>query len=228
MKMFEFEEEFYTILSHFNKSGALKHLVLIGSWVLAVYRDKYKIEKFQFTTSDIDFSIARPHDLSKISRPSIHVILNELGYMPHCSVIDKAEKYIPALESTGKNLNIEFLCDPGRHTKEPYKVKGLGIVTTPITYQRVLLRNPETLNYKGIPVIVPRPEYWAIHKIAISQLRKGKNASLKMMKILGGARVIVNFLGEEEILSKSKQFKGKFLKLFQKGWDVFINNLVSV
>jgi len=48
------------------------------------------------------------------------------------------------------------------------------------------------------------------------------------MKDLGGARVIVNFLGEEEILSKSKQFKGKFQKLFQKGWDVFVNNLASV
>ncbi|UCH98668.1 MAG: hypothetical protein JSV88_12265 [Candidatus Aminicenantes bacterium] len=175
----------------------------------------------------MDFSVARPHDISKISSPSIHVILNELGYMPHFSIIDKAEKYIPALESTGKNLNIEFLCDPGRHTKEPYKVKGLGIVTTPITYQRILLRNTETLNYKGIPVIVPGPVYWAIHKIAISQLRKGKDASLKMMKDLGGARVIVNFIGEEEILSKSKQFKGKFLELFKKGWDIFINNLAT-
>jgi len=28
MNMFEFEEEFYTILSRFNESSALKHLVL--------------------------------------------------------------------------------------------------------------------------------------------------------------------------------------------------------
>jgi hypothetical protein len=86
-----------------------------------------------------------------------------------------------------------------------------------------LLQNTETLKYKGISVTVPKPEYWAIHKIAISQLRKGENSKLKMMKDLTGARVIVNFIGESKILIISKQFKGKFLKLFQKGWEIFTN-----
>lgn len=227
MKTFEFEEEFYSILTGFNKSNALKHLVLIGSWVLPVYRENYDIGSFQFTTSDIDFSVSRPHDPSKVSNPSIHQTLTELGYMPHFSAIDRAEKYIPALESVGKRLSIEFLCDPGRHAKEPYRVQGLGVVTMPITYQRVLLQNTETLSYKGIPVTVPGPGYWAIHKIAISQLRKGENSKLKMMKDLGGARVIVNFIGESQILATSRQFKGKFLKLFQKGWEILIEKGAS-
>jgi hypothetical protein len=38
--MFKFEEEFLAILSGFNGSNALKHLVLVGSWVLPVYREK--------------------------------------------------------------------------------------------------------------------------------------------------------------------------------------------
>ena len=224
--MFEFEEEFYTILSRFNRSGALKHLVLIGSWVLAVYRENYKIGNIQFTTRDIDFSVSRPHDPAKTSDPPIHLILTELGYMPYFSIIDKAEKYIPALDSIERSLNIEFLCDPGRYTKEPYRVKGLGIVTTPVTYQRVLLGNTETLVYRGIPDIVPKPAYWAIHKIAISQLRKGENANLKMKKDLVGAHVVVNFLGEAQILSISYQFKGKFLNLFHKGWHFYSSQFI--
>jgi hypothetical protein len=221
--MFEFEEEFHTILSSFNRSGALTHLVLIGSWVLLIYRENYNIGNFQFTTSDVDFSIARPHDSSKVSSPSIHKTLTQLGYVPHFSIIDNAEKYIPAWQPAGNDLCIEFLCDPGRHTKKPYKVKGLGIATTPVTYQRVLVQNAETLNYRGIPVTVPQPGIWAIHKIAISQLRKGKNSHLKMIKDLKGAQVIINFFGEEEILEISKKFRGKFLKLFQKGWDILTN-----
>ena len=83
-----------------------------------------------------------------------------------------------------------------------------------------LLQNTDTLNYKEIPVVVPKPGYWAVHKIAISQLRKGESSELKMMKDIDGARVIVEFLGEDEILAIAGQFKGKFVRLFQKGWDI--------
>ncbi len=227
MKMFEFEKEFLSILSGFNKSNALSHLVLIGSWVLPVYRENYDIGNFQFTTSDVDFSIARPHDPSKTSQPSLHITLTQLGYVPHFSMTDRAEKYIPALESLGNSLSIEFLCEPGRHTDGPYRIKGLDVVTTPLVYQRILLQNTEVLNYKGISVTVPKPALWAIHKIAISQLRKGEHAKLKMIKDLAGARVVVNFIGEPEILLISSQLKGKFQRLFQKGWNSFTNtNLV--
>jgi hypothetical protein len=157
MNSFKFEEEFYMILKSFAKSSALEHLVLVGSWALAICGENYDIKKFQFTTTDIDFSLNRPHDTAKVSCPSIHSTLTKLGYIPHFSIIDRAEKYIPALDTVGKALSIDFLCDPGRHAKEPYNVEGLGIKTTPITYQRVLLQNTEPLNYKGISVVVPRP-----------------------------------------------------------------------
>ena len=222
--MFQFEKEFLAILSNLNKSNALKHLVLIGSWVLQVYREYYNIGKFQFTTSDVDFSVIRPRDPLKISTPTIHETLTEMGYIPQFSILTKSEKYIPALESAENKLSIEFLCEPGRHIQVAYKIKGLGIVATPITYQRVLLENTETLNYKGIPVNVPGPVYWAIHKIAVSQKRSGKSAKLKMIKDLQGARIIVDFIGIKEVLSTASQFKGKFLKSFQKGWDILIKD----
>lgn len=46
--MYKFEEEFLTILSGFDKGNALKHLVLIGSWVLPIYRENYNTGNFQF------------------------------------------------------------------------------------------------------------------------------------------------------------------------------------
>ncbi|MCP5047781.1 MAG: hypothetical protein GY940_11465 [bacterium] len=222
--MFQFEKEFLAILSNFNKINGLKHLVLIGSWVLLVYRENYNIEKFQFTTSDIDFSVRHPRSPITASDPGIHETLTEMGYMPHYSTFTQSEKYIPALDSYGNNLSIEFLCEPGGHIQKAYKIKGLGISATPIPYQKILLEHTESLNYKGIPVNVPGPMYWAIHKIAISQIRSGKDAKLKMIKDLESARVIVDASGTEEILSLANHFKGKFLRLFQKGWDVFNGN----
>jgi hypothetical protein len=48
-----------------------------------------------------------------------------------------------------------------------------------------------------------------------------------MMKDLSGARIIVDYIGEDEVLAISRRFKGKFLKLFQKGWNALIDKILS-
>jgi hypothetical protein len=157
----------------------------------------------------------------KKSTPSIHQKLIEIGYIPHRSPITQSEKYIPALESAKNKLSIEFLCEPGRIVNAPFRVKGLDIITTPLRHQRVLHENTIILIYKGIPVTVPKLAFWAAHKVAMSQLRSGEQAKLKMMKDLDGARIIVNFLGDEDVIHAAQHYKGKFLTLFQKGWKVY-------
>ncbi len=124
--MFEFEKEFHAILISLHEIDALRHLILIGSWILPVYLENYRIPRLIFTTSDVDFTIIRPHDPVKKSNPSIHKQLTEIGYVPHKSRITQSEKYIPALESEKNKLSIEFLCEPGRIVKAPYRVKELG------------------------------------------------------------------------------------------------------
>ena len=219
--MFEFEKEFHAIIKSLHEINALRHLILIGSWVLPIYSENYRIPNLTFKTSDVDFTIIRPHDPSKKSTPSIHQKLIEIGYIPHRSPITQSEKYIPALESAKNKLSIEFLSEPGRIVTAPFRVKGLDIITTPLRYQRVLHENTIILIYKGIPVTVPNLPFWACHKIAMSQLRSGEQAKLKMMKDLDGAKIIVNFLGYEEIIRAAQCYKGKFLRLFQKGWKVY-------
>jgi len=219
--MFEFEKEFHAILKSFHEIGALEHLILIGSWVLLVYAENHPIPRFSFTTSDVDFTIIRPHDPAKKSEPSIHQRLTEIGYIPHSGPITRSEKYIPALESSKNKLSIEFLCEPGRIIKDPYRIKGFNIVTTPLKYQRILHENSKIFVYKDISVTVPKPAFWATHKIAMSQLRSGRQAKLKMIKDLDGASIIVNFLGKKEVIRAAHAYKGKFLRLFQKGWKIY-------
>ena len=205
-----------------EKADILKYLVLVGSWVLMIYKELHKISGYQFTTSDIDFSIYRPQDLKTTNLSSIHVSLTKLGYVPKHSLFNRSEKYVPAPDSEKNNLMIEFLCAFGRLHKEPFKIKGLDISTTPLTYQDILLKNTQQITYRGITVTIPEPGVWAIHKVAISQCRSGKDSHLKMMKDLENASVIVGMLGKEIILRESKQFTGKFYKLFKKGWEILI------
>ncbi len=215
--MFEFEKEFAGLLKEFYKSGALEHLVLIGSWCLPVYREHYPIVRFTFTTSDIDFSVQRPRAFKSGPGIPLHGLLIQLGYVPKAGILSKAEKYIPAPDAEGTNLSIEFLCEPGRDEGEPLRLPGLGIVVSPLSYQKVLLDNAVTLTYRGIPLKVPRPAMWAAHKIAVSQLREGRDHELKMIKDLENAMVVMKWLGKEKILLEAGQFKGKFSRFFQKG-----------
>jgi hypothetical protein len=215
--MFEFENEFVGLLKEFQQKGALGHLVLIGSWCLPVYREHYPIPRFAFTTSDVDFSIHRPRDLRRSPGIALQESLTRLGYVAKSGILSKAEKYIPAPDSEVNSLSIEFLCEPGRNAVEPYLLPGLGIVANPILYQKILSENSITLTFRNIPVQLPRPAVWAIHKIAISQLRKGKDYELKMIKDMDNALVVLNWLGKEKILLEAGHFKGKFKKLFLKG-----------
>ena len=54
------ENEFFEMLSELSAKGSLKHLVLIGSWVLVVYRENYRFGKFELITKDIDLLVKRP------------------------------------------------------------------------------------------------------------------------------------------------------------------------
>ncbi len=219
--MADIEKEFYSLLSAFDKHNALKHLVLIGSWALKVYAENYKIKHFPFKTTDVDFSVKEPRNKEKKTSPSIHEILMEKGYTPEFGLISKLEKYIPSPEAIENNLDVDFLCEFGRHINEPYTVKGLGIKVTPVSYQHVLLNNTANLQYKELRVNVPKPEYWAAHKVAISQKRTGGNAEIKMIKDLEGAGVIIESMGETGIINAANRYPGKFKKLFEKGLEIY-------
>ena len=220
LKMLELEKEFVGLLKEFQHKGALEHLVLIGSWCLPVFREHYPIPHFAFVTSDVDFSIYRPRDLRRSSSIALQESLTKLGYIPKSGILSKAEKYIPAPDSEGNSLSIEFLCEQGRNTLEPYHLPGLGIVANPVPFQKILLENPMKLTYKKIPVQLPQPAIWAIHKIAISQLRQGKDRELKMIKDMDNALVVLNWLGKERISLEADYLKGKFKKLFLKGLQI--------
>lgn len=215
--MFELEKEFVGLLKEFQQEGALEHLVLIGSWCLPVYREHYPIRQFAFTTSDIDFSIHRPRELMYSPGIDLQESLAKLGYIPKAGILSKAEKYIPAPDSEANSLSIEFLCEPGRNALEPYRLPGLGIVANPVPYQKILLENRMTLTYKKVSVQLPRPAIWALHKIAVSQLREGKDSELKMIKDLDNALIVLNWLGKEKVMLEAGPFKGKFKKLLLKG-----------
>lgn len=216
--MLEHIDEFDDIIKSLNESDALKHIVLIGSWTLHVYQYKYpEIESDLLTTNDVDFSIHRAFDTKKTSSPSIRASLNNLGYesFPKGGP-PEGQIFKPDITHGEKELAVEFLCAPGRHIKDPYLVKGLSVVATPVKHQDVLLDNIEKINYKEMVVNVPKPEFYAAHKISISQKRTDPD---KEEKDLLCASKVIKVIGQEKVLEIGNDGKASFNRNFKTGWN---------
>jgi hypothetical protein len=100
-----------------------------------------------------------------------------------------------------------------------------GIVVVPLPFQKILIENSMILIYREISVRVPRPEIWAVQKIAISQLRTGKDRKLKMIKDLEGAGIVIQSIGEKAVIIEAQKFSGKFASLFKKGFGIFLKEI---
>ena len=103
---------------------------------MPVYREHYPIARFPFTTSDIDFSVRRPRDFRSGPGIPLQESLRRLGYVPKAGLLSKAEKYIPAPDAEGNSLSVEFLCEPGRDVVKTIRLPGLGIVASPLSFQK--------------------------------------------------------------------------------------------
>ena len=159
------------VLRKLLKAGVLDHVVLIGSWCMLFYKDFFRIDTYtpSIRTRDIDILIPIPHRVPvKVDLPSL---LQDLGFV---------------LEFKGRggymqfmhpDLMLEFLVpERGRDSDKPYLVPKLGVNAQPLRYLDLLLRNAIRLTFEGVPIHVPHPANFAIHKLIISGRRTGAKA----------------------------------------------------
>ncbi len=216
------EQEFYSVIKKLHETDNINNLVLIGSFATIVYRDHYKFSDITLRTKDIDFSVLDPRHIKKdTSLPTVTQVLMGMGYRTELSMLSDCQKYIP---EENRLLEIEFLCEPGRHIQKPTEIKELGVKVTPLQYQRVLLNNSEVMTYRDVQIRVPKPEYWAAHKMAISQMRKKPE---KADKDLSDTHRVIKHIGIEIVIEAASKYPGKFEKSFKQGLEKFRSGLTD-
>ena len=90
---------FDRVLIELDKAGVLTEMMLIGSWVLSVYREYFHNapEIPLLRTADIDFLISNPPKIKHVG--DVSKILNKLGFEREVSVIGEFSKFVhPELE----------------------------------------------------------------------------------------------------------------------------------
>jgi hypothetical protein len=120
---------FENILLDFQKTGILENVILIGSWVLPIYRHYFSNtpEIPILRTTDIDFLISNPPKIN--IQADIPSLLERHGFIEQHSVIDNFTKFIHP------DLEIEFLIpELGRGRKTAVSIKELNITAQPLRY----------------------------------------------------------------------------------------------
>lgn len=174
------------ILKTLHKHGALKHLILIGSWCSYFYEDYFREVGYEpiIKTRDIDFLVNVPLRLKeKIDVPAI---LEHLGFLPGWS---GEKSYIRLVHP---ELFVEFLVpEKGRGIDKPYPLPQLGVNAQTLRFLNFLTDNVIQIKVEGFHVNVPHPANFALHKLIIFQRRnnpdkieKDKEAAIRILKAL--------------------------------------------
>lgn len=173
------------IIEELHHSGALHKLVLVGSWCTPYYRDMFEHgNKFipLLRTMDIDFMIPRPHRINK--KVNVHAILIQMKFKPDFQALSGLVKY------RHPELDIEFLTpEIGKGDTAIYEIKPFNINAVGLRYLDLLQNHVVEIKYsKDIPIKIPSPEAFALHKFIISPRRKNDakaEKDISMAKAIG-------------------------------------------
>lgn len=193
------------VLRRLDKSGVLKHIVLVGSWCTLFYEKYFTGIKYVsvLKTRDIDFLIPRPATIKQ--SVDITELLKDLGFV---TGFTGWEGYI-RLEHP--QLIIEFLVpETGRDSGKPYNLPQLGLNAQALRFLDFLSRDTITVEIQGIKLLLPHPASFGLHKLLVLGKRRSKEKTAKDMQ---DAARILNALVEK---GETESIKNVFSAMSRK------------
>ena len=136
-----------------ERGGVLNDIVLIGSWVLPIYRTYFNNapEIPLLRTTDVDFLVGMP---PRIRREfDVPAALSGLGFEPEWSSQGGYCKYVhPEME-------VEFLIpEQGRGAGRSISVDALRVEAQPLRFLSLAYDRSMFVRYQGYDIRVPEPE----------------------------------------------------------------------
>lgn len=174
------------VLRRLNEIGVLANIIVIGSWCIPFYKEYFATTKYSpsIKTRDIDLLVPKPHKFHR--NVDIPDLLKDLGFIIG---FKGSEGYI-MLEHP--KLIVEFLVpEKGKGEDKPYPLPQLGLNAQALRFLNFLTQSTINIIVNDIPITVPHPANFALHKLIIFKRRKNqektekdKEASIKILKAL--------------------------------------------
>jgi len=208
---------FHKMLIEFHAKGILNDVILIGSWVLPIYRHFFSNtpEIPILRTADVDFLIPNPPRIS--TKIDIPMILKEYDFEIQFSLLGNYTKFVHP------DLEIEFFIpELGRSKSKAVIIKEFNITAQPLRYLHIVQNHILTVNYNDISIRVPEPAVFTLLKFLLTIKRKNDD---KIKKDLKTAIELANFL-----LTKPEQIE-KLKIIYEdmpKSWQNKIDPIIEV
>jgi hypothetical protein len=207
---------FQSILADFHNAGILDNFILIGSWVLRVYREHFDHDPRipVIATQDLDFLIENPVNIQ--TAVDVGSILERYDMEVERSVSGQYAKFV------GPDLEVEFLFpDKGRGVSGGIIVPELGIVAQPLRYLHFIQDFSVSMEYQAMPVRVPEPVVFVLMKYLLTTKRSGAYKK-KIAKDVSTARELESFLLES---GAQDDFRERF-SLMSESWKKDLMNIL--
>jgi hypothetical protein len=187
------------VLRRLHKVGVLENAMIIGSWCIPFYMEYSAKTNYtsSIKTRDIDFLIPVPAKFR--CNTDIPNLLKDLGFI----IGFKGPAGYIMLEHP--SLIVEFLVpEKGKGLDKPYPLPQLGVNAQTVRFLNFLTQSKINIEVEGIPVIMPHPANFALHKLLILERR---TTSDKLQKDVDAAKKILKALVE---IGDSASIRGVF------------------
>lgn len=202
------DELFLTIIDRLARGGVLDDIVLIGSWVLPIYRMFFDNapEIPVLRTTDVDFLVGMPPKLRR--EFDVPAALLELGFEPEWALQGGYCKYVhPQME-------VEFLIpEQGRGAGGSILVDALRVQAQPLRFLSLAYDRSMVVRHQGYDIRVPEPEAFVLLKLLVIPRRKDRS---KIEKDAYTARSLGDYLIDNA--ERRERLTGIFSEL-PKGWQ---------
>ena len=187
-----FEQSVDDLLRELSRVSFFEQDLLIGSWPIVVYAQKYGLI-FGLRTGDIDFAIVNAaHNSSGASLPDL---LAKLGYELLTDYLSGIETYVQ------DTFEVEFLMHRHGGTAPPaVEIATWQVTAQPLPFIDILFLRPVTVIIDDYSIKIPSPEALMVHKLIIAQRRTGLNKEEKKEKDLQQCVTLSEIACAEEVL----------------------------
>lgn len=162
------------VLRRLEDARVLSNLVLIGSWCIPCYKEYFKdvYVAAPLRTRDVDFMVVHPRTFAEtVDLPEL---FKDLGFV----VGFKGMQGFMRLEHP--SLMIEFLVpEKGKGIDTPYPLPKLGMNAQTLRFLDLLMMRTMQVVFEGVPVVVPHPAAYVLHKLIVAQRRREQPKSAK-------------------------------------------------
>jgi hypothetical protein len=197
----------YAVLAALHRAGVLKDCVLIGSWCQDLYRQMYG-NPFQIpaaTTTDADLLV--PRRLRSAPKVNVADIMEQNGFKVVMEGSSGLMKFIH------EDFSFEFLTDTGAQADETvFLFKNLNLSTQQLHFLNIPLSYNLLTTFRDIPLRLPEPEAFALHKLIVSQRRRNP---AKKERDIAAARGLLEYFATKPLHRRRLR---AIYEEFPKGW----------